>query len=179
MKTLEEITLHDFVEVYFGDFSKLGEGSEEEQVKAAAELCMEYFSIVGGKQVSVQIAKRDKRLRIAMRGSLFDACEQMLSWGDTEGAISVMTAIGYKVSASAISTKIKNLRNTDAYALKKLEESEPSSELTREHFTRERCFIMSHLKMHIDDYTFKAKEYAYLVKQVSDEISLLKEKKRL
>lgn len=171
---LSDISLKDFIDVYFGDFSKAGGCTEEEQLRAASEMCMEYFSIVGGKNVSVQIAKRDKRLRISIRESVLDACEQLVSWGFASEALSVLESMGYKVDEAMLSDKIDQLRKMNAYTLKKMEEP-VHEELTREHFIRERCFIMGHLKMHIDEHVFKAKEYAYLVRQVSDEIEELRQ----
>lgn len=175
---LGEISLKDFIDVYFGDFSVL-DGSEEEKLRQASDMCMEYFQIVGGKQVSVQVAKRDKILRIEMRGACLEVCERLLIMDEVSSAIAVMASMGYKVTDKEIRDKIANIRRMDAYALKKMENDKPESEeLTREHFIRERCFIMGHLKMHIDEHVFKAKEYAYLVKQVSDEIESMVKAKR-
>lgn len=174
MRKLDDITLRDFIEVYFGDFSKVGEGTKEEQMKAASEMCMEYFQIVGGRNVAVQVARRDRQLKIQMRGDCLDACEKLLIMGEVDGAIQVMKAMGYEVTKENIVAKIDNVRKMDAYALKKMEETEGEKvELTREHFTKERCFIMGHLKMHINENVFTAKEYAYLVKQVGEEVEAM------
>ena len=169
---LGDITLKDFLDVYFGDFSVL-KGTEEEKMKQASEMCMEYFQIVGGKQVAVQMLKRDKSLKIEMRGSVLEACERLILFGEIDSAIEVMKSMGYSVTKETIVDKINNIRNMDAYALKKMEEEDVSNELTREHFVKERCFIMGHLKMHIDERIFTAKEYAYLVKQVGDEVEAM------
>ena len=169
---LGDIALKDFLDVYFGDFSVL-EGTEEERVKQASEMCMEYFQIVGGKQVAVQMLKRDKVLKIEMRGSVLEACEKLLLLDEPDAAIEVMRSMGYQVTRENIVEKIRNVRHMDAYALKKMEEEDVQGELTREHFVKERCFIMGHLKMHIDERVFTAKEYAYLVKQVGDEVEAM------
>lgn len=170
---LGDIALKDFLDVYFGDFSVL-EGTEEEKMKQASEMCMEYFQIVGGKQVAVQMLKRDKVLKIEMRGSVLEACEKLLLLDEPDAAIEVMRSMGYQVTRESIVEKIRNVRHMDAYALKKMEESEGEKvDITREHFTKERCFIMGHLKMHIDERVFTAKEYAYLVKQVGDEVEAM------
>lgn len=174
MRKLDDISLRDFIDVYFGDFSKVGEGTQEEQMKAASEMCMEYFQIVGGKGVAVQVSRRDKQLKIQMRSDCLDACEKLLIMGEIDGAIQVMSAMGYEATKENIVSKIDNIRKMDAYALKKMEESEGEKvDITREHFTKERCFIMGHLKMHIDERVFTAKEYAYLVKQVGDEVEAM------
>ena len=170
---LEDISLRGFIDVYFGDFSIL-EGTEEEKIKQASNLCMEYFQIVGGKNVAVQVMRRDKALRIEMRGACLEVCEKLIIMGEVNSAIGVMASMGYKVTAETIKEKIENIYKMDAYALKKMESEEPEKEeMTREHFIRERCFIMGHLKMHIDENVFRAKEYAYLVKQVSDEVEAM------
>lgn len=181
MKTLETITLADFVDVFFGDTSKVGEGTEQEQIDAASRMCAEYMEIVGGKGVSIHVLKRDNALKIEMRKSLFDACKKLIALDDMEGAIVVMKSVGYSVNKDTILSKIDNLLKMDAYALKKMEHEEtPQEEVTREHFVRERVFIMGHLKMYIDDHVFRAKEYAYLVRQVSDEIEAMnKEAKKM
>lgn len=169
---LNDISLKDFLDIYFGNFSVL-EGTEEEKMKQASNLCMEYFQIVGGKQVAVQMLKRDKVLKIEMRESVLEACERLMLLDEAEAAIEVMKSMGYSVTKETIADKIKNIRNMDAYAMKKMEEEDVTSELTREHFVQERCFIMGHLKMHIDERVFTAKEYAYLVKQVGDEVEAM------
>lgn len=176
---LGDITLKDFLDVYFGDFTIL-EGTTEEKVKQASDMCMEYFQIVGGKHVAVQMLKRDKTLKIEMRESVLEACERLILLGEMDAAIEVMKSMGYMVNDKSIAEKINTIRKMDAYALKKMEEEDVTTELSREHFVKERCFIMGHLKMHIDERVFTAKEYAYLVKQVGDEIEVMnKEAKKM
>ena len=45
--------------------------------------------------------------------------------------------------------------------------------MDREYFTKERVSLMSYVKMHIDESTFSAKEYAYMVRRMCDDIDAM------
>ena len=58
----------------------------------------------------------------------------------------------------------------------KLQETFPDIgkiKMDREYFTKERVSLMSHVKMHIDENTFSAKEYAYMVRRMCDDIDAM------
>lgn len=174
---LGTITLGRFIEVYMGDVMKAVDGDEPREVaEAAAEcMCMEYVGIVGGRGVASLLVRRNDVLKIQMRGVCFHAAERLLSEGYADDARAVLGAMGVSVSggADAVRDKIAGLRRMDEYRMRRMEVSEEGRKdavMDRDFFTRERVAVMGHLKMHIDEWVFKAKEYAYLVRQVSDEV---------
>lgn len=181
--TLDTIPLGRFIDVYLGDVDKAVDGghSEEEKREAAESMCQEYMEIVGGKSVLALISHRNEALKIAMRATCLRECETLANVGDCDSACKIMKSLGYSVKCDkdAILTKIKSVLASDGYKLAKMQSKPTDSVVTRDSFTKERVAIMSHLKMHIDEYAFKAKEYAYMVKQVNDEIeSMMKTVKK-
>lgn len=180
---LDTIPLGRFIDVYLGDASKAVEGeySEAEQREAAERMCDAYMSIVGGKSLASLIVRRHQALKIQMRGSCLSLCKMFVEGGDLATACAIMLNLGYRVEADKqkLLRKIDVVLSSDAYQLSKFSDKKEGEPLTRDHFIRERVAVMSHLKMYIDEAVFKAKEYAYLVKQVHDEIdSMMKSVKR-
>ena len=174
--TLDTISLARFIDVFLGDFDKSveGEHTDKEKEKAAEKMCNEYMEIVGGKSVASLLVKRNNILKIEMRRACLDVCKMLASSGYTQDACAVFKSMGYSVADNKddIMNKANSIISSDAYQLEKIkpENSEP---MTRDNFTKEKVAIMSHLKMYIDDNVFKAKEYAYLVKQVNNEIEAM------
>lgn len=173
---LDDITLGRFIEVYLGDIDKAveGEHTKEEKQEAAERMCAEYMMIVGGKSVASMLVKRNSALKIEMRGTCLKVCEQLAKMGQVGDACEIMATMGYKVNPGDVLRKIESIRASDAYQLDRMkrEEGDPVKP-SREQFIKERVAVMAHLKMHIDEQVFKAKEYAYLVKQVSDEVEAM------
>lgn len=90
-----------------------------------------------------------------------------------------MSALGYKFREDEhdkIKNRISSVSASDNYRLAKLQETSPDIgkiKMDREYFTKERVSLMSHVKMHIDENTFSAKEYAYMVKRMCDDIDAM------
>lgn len=175
--TLDTIPLGRFIDVYLGDINKAVEGEHsEEETKAAAErLSHEYMEIVGGKSVAVLLSKRNEALKIAMRGAVLGECKSLVIAGMIEDACRLMKCIGYtlKPDKDALMKRIESVIASDGYKMAKMNDSKEVEPLSRDSFIKERVAIMSHLKMHIDENVFRAKEYAYLVKQVNDEVEAM------
>lgn len=176
--TLEDIKLGRFIDVYLGDIDKAVDGVYKERVKqeAAERMCQEYMMIVGGKSVASMLVKRNNVLKIEMRRTCLETCKMLASAGDIGAACEVMASMGYKVAKNreAVLKKIESAMASDAYQLERMKQGEGEHEKpSREHFIKERVAVMGHLKMHIDEQVFTAKEYAYLVKQVSDEVDAM------
>lgn len=181
--TLDTITLGRFIDVYLGDTNKAveGEHTEEEKRLATEKMCYEYMEIVGGKSVLSVISKRNETLKIAMRATCLRECETLANVGDLDSALRILNTFGYRVKKDkeAILNKVKSILSSDSYKLAKMQGNESENTINRDSFIKERVAIMSHLKMHIDENVFKAKEYAYLVKQVNDEVeSMMKNIKK-
>lgn len=179
---LSKIALSRFIDIFLGDVDKVvqsGVHSIKEKVLAAEKLCNEYLSIIGGKSAVAQIIRRNEVLNIQIRLNCFSMCEKLISSGDWDVVISIMGALGYRFKEDEhekITNRIKSVSASDNYRLAKLQESAANSgkvKMDRDYFTKERVSLMSHVKMHIDENTFSAKEYAYMVRRMCDEIDAL------
>lgn len=174
--TLDTISLSRFIDVFLGDINKAVEGdyTENEKKDAAESMCHEYMSIVSGKSVASLLVKRNSILKIEMRRTCLEVCRILATAGYTADSCMVFKGLGYSVADNkdTILAKVESILASDSYQLDKLtaHDAEP---MTRDSFTKEKVAIMAHLKMYIDDNVFKAKEYAYLVKQVNDEIEAM------
>lgn len=177
--TLDDIPLSLFVDMYLGDDSKaVKEGSHTpgETRRAARRMCGEYLSIVGGKSALWLIRRRSDWLDHHMRISSLEACLRLARLGDTAGARAVLERLGHRPAAAegdGLAARAENLLSMERYALARLERAsasrQPAREATREDFARERVAVMARVRMHIDPDVFKAREYAYLLRQVCDE----------
>lgn len=179
---LDKIPLSRFIDVFLGDMDKVspeGEYSREEKEKAAERLCNEYLSIVGGKSVSAHIGKRNDVLKIQMRLSCLGKCTMLMKMGEWETVNEVLSVLGYRFKSEEhdrMRARIESVMASDKYRLAKLMESPTTSAKTkmdREYFVRERVAVMSHVKMYIDEDVFSAKEYAYLVRNMCEEMDAM------
>ena len=179
---LGKISLSRFIDIFLGDIDKVvqkGMYSAGEKVAAAERLCNEYFSIIGGRSAVAQISRRNEVLKIQIRLNCLSICERMVSSGDWGDAVDVLATLGYKFKEDEhekIKSRITSVSASDRYRLAKLEDNTPDAgraKMDREYFTRERVSLMSHIKMHIDENTFSAKEYAYMVRRMCDDIDAM------
>lgn len=179
---LDKMPLSRFIDVFLGDMDKVvirGRYSQEEKVKASEKLCNEYLSIIGGKSVISHINKRNEMLKIHMRMCCLERASQFMAMGEWEEIRNIMGALGYSFKSGEhdrIRARIESVMASDKYRLAKLQElsdNSMSAKMDREYFTRERVSVMSHVKMHIDENTFSAKEYAYLVRNMCEEIDAM------
>lgn len=179
---LDNMPLSRFIDVFLGDLDKVvinGKYSQKEKEKASEKLCNEYFSIIGGKSVISHINKRNEMLKIHMRMCCLERASQFMAMGEWEEVRNIMGALGYSFKSGEhdrIRARIESVMASDKYRLAKLQEFSDNSgktKMDREYFTRERVSVMSHVKMHIDENTFSAKEYAYLVRNMCEEIDAM------
>lgn len=179
---LNKICLSRFINIFLGDIDKVVQGgrySIREKALAAEKLCNEYLSIIGGMSVSAQINRKNEVLKIQIRLNCLAICQELISSGNWSDAVEVMSALGYKFREDEhdkIKNRISSVSASDNYRLAKLQETSPDIgkiKMDREYFTKERVSLMSHVKMHIDENTFSAKEYAYMVKRMCDDIDAM------
>lgn len=179
---LEKISLSRFIEVFLGDIDKVADGiySNKEKMEAVEKLCSEYVSIVGGKSISANIARRNEAVKIQMRIQCLNACLNIIGMGKWKDACTILSELGYNIDPDdhdKIRAKIQSIYTSDNYRLSKIVrdsgDDKEKPKMDREYFIRERVAVMSHVKMHIDPDTFSAKEYAYLVKSTCDEIDAM------
>ena len=179
---LDKISLSRFIDIFLGDIDKVvvrGQYSQKEKEEASDKLCNEYFSIIGGKSVISHINRRNEIMKIHMRMCCFERCSLLMELGEWDDVRNIMDALGYSFKDNEhdkIRSRIESVSASDKYRLAKLQEHSDNSKRTkidREYFIRERVAVMSHIKMHIDENTFSAKEYAYLVKNMCEEIDAM------
>lgn len=175
---LGELTLARFIDIFLGDVDKVvkdgtSEHTESDRMAAAEKLCNDYMVIVGGKSVLSVIARRGELLKLQMRETCLNAARRLAVMGEWDGAMEIMGNLGYRVKPEQLMGKIKSVQASGRYRMAKLQDGMKEKEgvrMDREYFTRERVSVMSHTKMYIDEHTFTAKEYAYMVKMMCDEI---------
>lgn len=182
-KDLNKITLSNFIDIFLGDTDKVvvrGQYSQKEKEEASEKLCNEYLSIVGGKSMQTLINRRNEILKIHMRMCCFERCSLFMELGEWDDVRNIMDALGYSFKDNEhdkIRSRIESVSASDKYRLAKLQEHSDNfgrtNKMDREYFIRERVAVMSHIKMHIDENTFSAKEYAYLVKNMCEEIDAM------
>lgn len=179
---LDKMPLSQFIDVFLGDMDKVvirGRYSQEEKVKASEKLCNEYLSIIGGKSVVSHINKRNEVLKIHMRMCCLESASWFIVMGEWDEVRNIMAALGYSFKSGEhdrMRSRIESVMASDKYRIAKLQElsdNSISAKMDREYFTRERVSVMSHVKMHIDENTFSAKEYAYLVRNMCEEIDAM------
>lgn len=180
---LDKISLSRFIDIFLGDIDKVvvrGQYSQKEKEEASEKLCNEYLSIIGGKSVISHINRRNEIMKIHMRMCCFERCSLFMELGEWDDVRNIMDALGYSFKDNEhdkIRSRIESVSASDKYRLAKLQEHSDNSgrtnKMDREYFIRERVAVMSHIKMHIDENTFSAKEYAYLVKNMCEEIDAM------
>ena len=160
--------------------ARIGTLPQKEKEEASEKLCNEYFSIIGGKSVISHINRRNEIMKIHMRMCCFERCSLFMQLGEWDDVRNIMDALGYSFKDNEhdkIRSRIESVSASDKYRLAKLQEhfdnSGRTNKMDREYFIRERVAVMSHIKMHIDENTFSAKEYAYLVKNMCEEIDAM------
>lgn len=179
---LDEIPLARFVDVYLGDIDRVTDGkgrhSEAEKREAAGKLCSRYVQIVGGRAVSVRISRRNELLKREMRLTVLQSCRRLMGVGCWEGVGDILSGLGYRLDAGdkeGLRRKVEQVEATERYMLDKLmkearQMDESGERMKREDFTKERVAVMSHVKMYIDPETFSAEDYAWMVRNMCDEL---------
>lgn len=181
LHTLESIKLADFIELFMGDASRvLSEGDCDERTKAqaAARLCQQYISIVGGKAVASEVVRRNDLLKIEMRTKVLDVARVCMAVDDWQGAADTLAAIGYKMNAedkAGIKRRVDALVSTGKYQLERMQREVRDVQIDRSYFTRERVAVMQYAKMYVDPRQFTAAEYAYMVKAMCDAYNKLRQ----
>lgn len=179
---LEKIPLSRFIDVFLGDIDKVvvnGNHSREEKENASEKLCNEYLYIIGGKSVVSHINKRNEILKIHMRMCCLEMASRFIIMEEWDKAKDIMGALGYSFKSDEhdrMRSRIESVIASDKYRIAKLQKSLDNSgkiKMNREYFTREKVSVMSHVKMYIDEDVFSAKEYAYMVRNMCDEIDAM------
>lgn len=176
---LDRISLRRFIDVFCGDSDAVCEGnySKEEKKKAVSGLVNEYMSIVGKKGILAEVSKKNEIIGLMIKIGVMNACRYLAEEKEWETACSVLDDMGYKLAPEdhdKILNRIEAILSNSRFRMDKIMVEKPdnkeSAVMDRDYFVRERVAVMQHFNMHVDPDTFSAKEYAYMVKRMCDEV---------
>lgn len=176
---LDRISLRRFIDVFCGDSDAVCEGnySEEEKKKAVSGLVNEYMSIVGKKGILAEVSKKNEIIGLMIKIGVMNACRYLAEEKEWETACSVLDDMGYKLATEdhdKILNRIEAILSNSRFRMDKIMAEKPdnkkSAVMDRDYFVRERVAVMQHFNMHVDPDAFSAKEYAYMVKRMCDEV---------
>lgn len=180
---LENIPLSNFIEVFMGNLKALGEDCPKGEAARIAEYMInEYVTIVGGRQLLSEISKSNELINLNIKIDCLEACKNLMKLGDWKSVCDVLSKFGYGMfpeNKGGIRKKVDSVLASSRYRRDTLSQTRRESpRMDRDYFTRERVTVMSHFKMHIDKNSYTAKEYAYLVKRMCDDIELMNRKNK-
>lgn len=175
---LDRISIGKFIEVFCGNLDALiisGSHKKEDLSCAASKLINEYLSIVGGKVLLAEISRKNEVINLGIKIDSMEACSNIVKMNDWETVCDILAQFGYSVDIDdkcKITQRINSILSNCRYRRDKLLSNDDISQkvMDRDHFVRERAMVMGHFKMHIDKDVFTAKEYAYLVRRMCDDI---------
>lgn len=176
--TLDTISLADFIELFNGNINKAGDGSDKDKLEASESMMSQYMQIVGGTQVKAEISKKNDSVNRDIRFNILNACDNFTKVGAWEQASALLLKMGFNIPSSdhdKIKGKILSIMSSLRLKISMAEsKAREVKEMDEDYFSKERITVMSHSKMYIDPNVWRAKEYAYLVRQMNDEFKRMK-----
>jgi hypothetical protein len=163
--------------VYNGDYKSLvinGSHEKEEIVSTAKELVTEYIEIVGQTSISAEINRKNSILNLNNKYNVLLMCERLSAMNMFDEVCEILKEFGYTVKSNDVQQKVKTILNSTKFFLDKSEREYnaiiKSGKRDKDHFYKEISIVMTHYKMSIDKERISAKEYAYIVKRMCEEI---------
>ena len=184
---LDKIPLDTFIDVFLGDKSKLiieGDHTEEELSDQCDKLVTEYIEIIGGNSILAEIYKKSNLINLQIKVECMKAAQTMMKNKHWEEVVNMLSKFGYNLFPSEhekISKRVASILSTSKYMLEKAEKEEKpdnSSKMDRNYFANERVMVMSHFGMQIQKSIISAKEYAFMVKRMCEDIKSIKHSRR-
>lgn len=184
---LDKIPLDTFIDVYLGDTNKLiieGSHTEKELSEQAENLIIEYVSIIGGISYLSEIYKKNSLIDLHIKIEYMKVLEIMIADNDWEYASESLSKLGFSYFPSEhekIKRRIASIISMSQYMLEKAENTEKPdnlSKMDRNYFVRERVMVMSHFGMQIQKNIISAKEYAFMVKRMCEDVKSMNRHKR-
>ena len=179
---LDKIPLDTFIDVFTGDKSKLiikGRHSDEELSEQSEKLVTEYVEIIGGASFLSEMSKRNNIIIECMK-----IVEVMIANNDWEYAAEALSRLGFPYPSSEhdkIRKKAASILSMSKYLLERTnakEKSESAVKMDKNYFVRERVAVMAHYGMQIRKNEISAKEYAFMVKRMCEDIKSMNNRKR-
>ena len=181
---LDKISLDTFIDVFTGDKSKLiieGEHSEKELSEQSEKLITEYVEIIGGASFLSEMSQRNNIINLHikieyMKIECMKGVEIMIKNKDWEDAAHILSEFGFSYFPSEhekIRKKVYSILSMSKYMLERInakEKPENNSKMDKNYFARERVMVMSHFGMQIRKNEISAKEYAFMVKRMCEDV---------
>lgn len=176
--TLETISLANFINVFIGEYNYAGENEDDKALSVASEkMIAEYIEVIGGKSVQKEIYSLNEDLNNKIKSTLMDNCEILMQFEEWSAVSVILSNMGYSIlpeDKEKIKRRIMSIKATCALKNRPKEAKIKDKKVDKDYFIQERSLLMSHYKMYIDPNIYRAKEYAYLVKNFTDEIKAIK-----
>lgn len=179
---LDKIPLDTFIDVFTGDKSKLiieGEHSEEELSEQSEKLITEYVEIIGGASFLSEMSQRNNIINLHIKIEYMKIAEVMIANNDWEYAAEALSQLGFPYPSSEhdkIRKKAASILSMSKYMLERInakEKPESASKMDKNYFVRERVAVMSHYGMQIRKNEISAKEYAFMVKRMCEDVKAM------
>ncbi len=182
-KSLDEIPIGRFIDVYMGDFKALTTGGTthdmDELKNKATELIYEYAGIVKGQRQLLALQEKDDVLNLRAKVYLLRMSISLSEVnGSGQAANDALKLLGYSVDDQTLSVdKAKRVLGGLEFRLDALEntinnEQTEGDKIDRAYFTREMAMVMKHNKFTFNPQEVTAAMYAYWVKDMIDYYNL-------
>ena len=174
---LDKISLDTFIDVFTGDKSKLiieGEHSEKELSEQSEKLITEYVEIIGGASFLSEMSQRNNIINLHIKIEYMKIVEVMIANNDWAYAAEALSQLGF----SYFPSEHEKIRKYMLERINAKEKPGNSSKMDKNYFARERVMVMSHFGMQIRKNEISAKEYAFMVKRMCEDIKIMNNRKR-
>ena len=182
MKTrLDQLTLHDLIELSCGDPSVLldkGETvSESDKIACASQVMTEYKELATPTQAKMDMIEAEEEQKLRMKEKCLRICLALISQERSDMAKDVLLELDvnedFLKSEEAVKSRCKAMLDEVTFEIKRLAElaeerghkKQQTATGMRKAWYGEIAFVMSTLKMSIDPATTNAAVYANLVHQ--------------
>ena len=166
---LDKISLDTFIDVFTGDKSKLiieGEHSEKELSEQSEKLITEYVEIIGGSSFLSEMSQRNNLINLHIKIECMKGVEIMIKNKDWEDAAHILSEFGFSYFPSEhekIRKKVYSILSMSKYMLERINAKEKPE-------NNSKVMVMSHFGMQIRKNEISAKEYAFMVKRMCEDV---------
>lgn len=177
--TLDTIPMSRFIEVYNGNVHaivKIGKHPENDIKEAVENMINEYLNIGGGKNVMSELHRKNEMINVQAYMQILSSCKDFISMNRYDDVCVILKTLGYSLNPDdhdKIESRVNSLLANKKFQYKRLKYSISSVQEHKhdpDYFVKEMALVMTHFKMQIDRDKITAKEYAYIVKRMADEI---------
>lgn len=183
-QTLDELTLHDFIELSCGNKSVLLQSHEkiDDKVLSAKEreLLIEYQQIADQKRARIFMLNAEDANKLRMKSLCLRICLALHGASMYEDVRCILKELEVentdRIGDAELITKIRNILNENEFEIQRIEEVNESGKRAsspkeiKASFHKEIAFLITFFKMNID-MSINAAIYANLVRQCNEQIN--------